>query len=122
MSSEEELIELEREGWRALSSDRGAAYYRHHLADEALMAFSFGVLTREEALEAIESAPPWESFEINAPRVVRLTDDSAVVVYSVVAQRAGEEPFSGVISSTFARTPAGEWKLAFHHQAPSAGA
>jgi hypothetical protein len=47
VSFEDELIELEREGWRALSSGAGGAYYRKRLTDNALMAFSFGVLTRE---------------------------------------------------------------------------
>jgi hypothetical protein len=117
MSFEDELIELEREGWRALCSSAGGAYYREHLTGNALMAFAFGVLTREAAIEAIESAPPWSSFEIDDPRVVALNEDSGVVVYAVVAQRAGHDPYSAVISSTFVRQD-GAWRLAFHQQTP----
>jgi hypothetical protein len=51
-------------------------------------------------------------------RVVQLNDDSGVVVYSVTAQRPGQEPYSAVISSTFVREEDG-WKLAFHQQSPS---
>ncbi len=115
---EQELVELEREGWEALTSARGGEYYREHLADDALMAFPFGVMTRDAAIEAMESAPPWSTFEIEDPQVVALTEDSGVVVYRATAQRAGQEPYSAVISSTFVRRD-GAWKLAFHQQTPA---
>jgi hypothetical protein len=41
-----------------------------------------------------------------------------VLVYSVVAQREGLEPYSAVVSSTYVRRD-GEWKLAFHQQTPT---
>lgn len=109
---------MERDGWEALVAGNGAAYYRRHLTANAIMAFSFGVLTREATIEAMESAPPWESFEMTDVRVVELGPDSGIVVYSVRAQRPGEEPYSAVISSTFVRDGDG-WKLAFHQQTPS---
>jgi len=112
------LVALEREGWEALASGRGGAYYGQHLADNALMAFSFGVMSRDAAIEAMESAPPWSTFEITDPQVVELTQDSGVVVYEAVAQRQGEERYSAVISSTFVRQD-GTWKLAFHQQTPN---
>jgi len=121
MSPEEVLVDVERAGWTALASGRGAAYYREHLTENALMAFSFGVLSRGQAIEAMESAPPWSSFEMKEPRVVELTGDSGVVVYSVVAQRDGQEPYSAVISSAFVRRE-GAWKLAFHQQTPAQSA
>lgn len=109
---------MEREGWEALVAGNGATYYRRHLTPNALMAFTFGVLTREATIEAMESAPPWESFEMIDVRVVELGPDSGIVVYSVRAQRPGEEPYSAVISSTFVRDGGG-WMLAFHQQTPS---
>lgn len=112
------LVDVEREGWEALSSGRGGAYYREHLTDDALMAFSFGVMTRDEAIAAMESAPPWASYEMKDPRVVELTEDSGVVVYAVEARRDGQEPYSAVVSSTFVRRD-GVWKLAFHQQTPA---
>ena len=116
--TEEPFLELERRGWEALSSDEGGAYYREHLADNALMAFPFGVMTCDEAIEAIETSQPWSHFEISDPRVVSLTDDSAVLVYSVVAQREEEETFTAIASSTFVRQQ-GAWRLAFHQQSPT---
>jgi hypothetical protein len=109
------LLGLEREGWEALSSGRGGAYYREHLAANALMAFPFGVMTRQDAIEAMASAPPWSMFEIHDARVVALTADSGVLVYRAVAQRTGDAPYFAVISSTYVRQ-GGSWKLAFHQQ------
>jgi hypothetical protein len=89
MDLEETLIEAERAGWNALTTAEGAAYYRERA-----------------------------QFEMRDPRVVTLTDASGVVVYSVVARRAGEEPYSAIVSSTFVRRGAA-WKLAFHQQTPA---
>lgn len=111
----EELIQVERRGWEALCSDEGVDYYRDHLTDDALMAFPFGVMERDEALRSMGSAEPWSSFEMEGARVVQLSPDCGVVVYSVTAQRPGQEPFSAVLSSTFVRQGA-DWKLAFHQQ------
>ena len=119
MALAEQLIQLEREGWEALVAGRGGAYYREHLSANAAMAFPFGVMTREAAIEGMESAPAWERFEIRDPQVVELGADSGVVIYSVVAQRPGQEPYSAVVSSTFVRD-AWTWKLAFHQQSPTA--
>jgi Domain of unknown function (DUF4440) len=113
--SADELIELERRGWEALSTDAGADYYRELLTDDALFAFPFGVMLREDALAAIAAAKPWSRFEMSGERVLRLTDDSATVVYSVVAEREGQEEFRATLSTTFVRRN-GEWKQAFHQQ------
>ena len=114
----ERMIALEREGWEALVAGHGEAYYREHLATNAMTAFPFGVLDREAALEATGSAPPWHHFEIRDPGVVELGGNSGVIVYNVVAQRSGHEPYSAVISSTFVED-GGSWRLAFHQQSPS---
>jgi hypothetical protein len=118
MDLAQQLIALEREGWEALVAGNGGAYYREHLSANAMMAFPFGVLDRDAALEAIGSAPPWERFEMRDPRVVQLSANSGIVVYSVTAQRPGQEPYSAVISSTFVNDAQG-WKLAFHQQSAS---
>jgi hypothetical protein len=117
MDLAERLIALEHEGWEAVVAGNGGAYYRKRLTANAVMAFPFGILTREDALEALEAARPWERFEIRDPQVVELGDDSGVVVYSVVAGRPGDEPYAAVVSSTFVRDHDG-WKLAFHQQSP----
>ena len=118
MADLEHLVDLERQGWEALSSARGAAHYREQLTSDALMAFPVGVLSREDTVQAIESAQPWTSFEIRDPRVVGLTPDSGIVVYSVTAQRAGHEPYTALVSSAYVQRD-GVWRLAFHQQTPA---
>ena len=70
MSDLDHLIDLERQGWDALSSGAGGTYYREHLTDDAVMAFPFGVLTRQDTIAAMESAPPWATYDIQDPRVI----------------------------------------------------
>lgn len=113
--TDDELVALEREGWVALSSAGGADYYREHLADGALMAFSSGVIDRRRALEAIESTPPWSRHDITDVQVLRLGQEAAVVVYRVRASRPGQADYEAVVSSTFVREGAA-WRLAFHQQ------
>jgi hypothetical protein len=115
---EQAVLTLEEEGWRALSSDAGADYYRTHLTDDALMVFPFGVLTREQSIEAIEAAPPWASYRIDEPRVVLLTEDSALVTYRATARREGDPTgYRAWITSVFVNRD-GTWKLALHQQSP----
>jgi hypothetical protein len=114
-SVSQELIAAERRGWEALCSDEASSYYEDHLTDDALMAFPFGVLDREQALTAMAAAERWSRFHMADPQVIPLGPDAGVVVYAVTAQRAEREPFSAIVSSTFVRS--GEnWKLAFHQQ------
>jgi hypothetical protein len=111
----QELIQVERRGWEALCSDDARGYYEEHLTDDAAMAFPFGVMDREQVLAAMAAAQPWSRYEIKDPRVIALGPHCGVVVYSVTAQREGDEPFSAVLSSTFVRR-GDQWKLAFHQQ------
>ncbi|MGA8246780.1 MAG: nuclear transport factor 2 family protein [Nocardioides sp.] len=111
----QELIQVERRGWDALCTDDAVTYYASHLADDAVMAFPFGIMQREEALSAMATAQPWSHYEMEDPTVIALGRDSGVVVYRVTAEREGQEPFSAVLSSTFVRHGT-DWKLAFHQQ------
>lgn len=52
MELAERLIALEHEGWHALVAGNGGAYYRKHLTANAVMAFPFGTLPREDAVAA----------------------------------------------------------------------
>jgi hypothetical protein len=54
MSLAQRLIALEHEGWAALVAGAGGRYYREHLAEDALMALPFGVLSRTATIEAMQ--------------------------------------------------------------------
>jgi len=115
-----ELVQAETEGWQALTTPSGADYYEDHLTDGAIMAFPFGVMTREEAIAAMRSAEPWTSFEITEPLVVELGRDSGVLAYRATARRQGQPEYTAVMSSVYVRED-GRWMLAFHQQTPVMG-
>jgi hypothetical protein len=50
-------------------------------------------------------------------RVLRPTQDTAVVTYRALAHRTGSGPYSALISSVYVRRRDG-WKLALHQQTP----
>ncbi len=115
-----ELIDLEEQGWRALSSNADAArdFYGRMLLEDAVMVFPGRMRIRgREAILASLAAQPWESFRITHADTVSLTTDVATLVYEVVAQRAGNAPYSALVSSTYVRSSR-RWRLAFHQQTP----
>jgi hypothetical protein len=75
---EQELLEAEWEGWRAWAFGRGGEHYRQHLAANAVMAFPFGVMSRQEAIDAMEAAPPWSSFDLVDSQVVECPRTAAL--------------------------------------------
>lgn len=116
----QELIELEKQGWRALPSEgeAGKDFYSSVLAEDAVMLFPGGILIdgKENILESIGSQP-WESFEIEDPRVIRLSEDAGVLAYKVSAQREGSDLYVALVSSIYVLDQ-GTWRLVFHQQTP----
>lgn len=114
------LIDLEKQGWQALSSagDAGKRFYDTILRDDAVMLFPGGLLLegKEQILESL-AAQPWKSYQIDDLRTLPLGDEAATVVYKVTAKREGREPYEALISSTYA-LDAGAWKLVHHQQTP----
>jgi hypothetical protein len=117
---ESELIRLEEQGWRALSStgEAAAEFYDRILDDRVVMLLPGGmVLDDRAAIVQSMSGQPWSSFELDDLRVLQPTADTAVVTYGVVAQREGSPEYSALMSSLYVRRAKG-WKLAFHQQTP----
>ncbi len=116
----QDLIELEKQGWQALSSGSEASerFYGAILRDDAVMLFPGGMrIEGKEQILASFAAQPWASFQIDAPKVIALSEHAGVVVYGVSAQREGSEPYKALISSTYVRSNGG-WKLVLHQQTP----
>jgi hypothetical protein len=115
------LLALEEEGWQALSTDGGAAFYEEILTPHALMVVPGMVLTKERAVKEIDAGTPWTAFRIEDPLVVRLTEQSAVLTYRATARRGGEPAHVILMTSVYVEN-SGSWKLAFHQQTPIDGA
>jgi hypothetical protein len=114
---EHTLLALEDEGWRALSSDWGAEFFGQLLTANSLMVFPGIVLSKDRALAEIAKAPPWAEFRVDELRVVRLTEQSAVLTYRATAHRAGEPEYHALMSSMYVEN-GGSWRMAFHQQTP----
>lgn len=120
MSVTRELIDLEEQGWRALSTegDAGKTFYASVLREDAVMLFPGGmrIVGRERILESL-GTQPWGSFHIENPMVLPLAASAATLVYTVKAQRNGSEPYVALISSTYVHDRA--WQLVVHQQTPA---
>lgn len=115
-----ELIDLEEEGWRALSStgEAATAFYDRVLDDRATMLLPGGLVLDDRAtILRSMGGQPWSWFEIDGMRVMRPTPETGVVAYGVVAGRAAAGRYSALVSSHYVKRPDG-WKLTFHQQTP----
>ena len=108
---------MEDAGWQALSRGSGAEHYDRRLTENAIMVFSFGVLSREESIGTMRSTHPWSSYQIEQSQVTVLNDRSAVLTYRATAQREGESPYVAFISTVFVLVD-GVWMTALHQQSP----
>lgn len=117
----EDLLDIEERGWQALSSEGNAAkrFYASVLAEDAVMVFPGGLLLegKERILASMEQSP-WQKVQIETPRLVSLSNNARAIVYKVTAQREGDEPYTALISSTYALRE-GKWRLIVHQQTPT---
>ena len=74
----EELLQIERAGWQAISAHKGAEFYSSRLTEDALMVLPGDlVLDRQTALDSIDGPVPWEWFRLENDRFVRLGEEAA---------------------------------------------
>lgn len=115
-----ELMELEEQGWRALSTegDAGRKFYASVLREDAVMLFPGGmrIVGRERILQSL-GAQSWDLFHIENPIVIPLAPNAATLVYTVRAQRKGSEPYVALITSTYAHDRT--WHLVVHQHTPT---
>ena len=113
----QELLTLEEKGWKALATDQktARAFYAEVLHDDALMLFPGGMrLEGKDAILAALAAQPWQRYDLSETQVIDL-GDAGVLVYRVTAVRAGAQPYTALVSSTYAREDDG-WRLIVHQQ------
>lgn len=114
----EELLALEHRGWKSLCEGTGADFYAQIMTPDAVMVLAHGlVLDRDAVRGSLNNAPPWDRYEIRDERLVQLTEDTAALVYTGHAFRAGEPEFLALMSSVYIRRN-GEWRLVLYQQTP----
>lgn len=118
MDEMKELLALEKQGWKALSTegDAGKRFYRSILREDAIMVFPGGMIVdgKKEVLDSLD-AQPWDTYQITEHRMISLLGKSSVLIYRVKATRGNSEPYEALISSTYVKE-AGSWKLVCHQQ------
>jgi Domain of unknown function (DUF4440) len=111
------LLQLEEEGWQALSSSDPVSFCQEWLADDAVVIVPGMIISRAEFLQALAHEEPWASHRIEEPQTLQLTGDSAALVYRVTARREGQPTFTGLLTSVYVNR-AGRWRLTLHQQTP----
>lgn len=113
------LVELERQGWIALSTsgEVAAHHYDSVLADEILFLLPGGLVIddREEALRTFRGTP-WTTFELSDPQVLLFSETTAALTYRARARRDGEQ-YEALCNSTYVLSD-NRWRLALHQQTP----
>jgi hypothetical protein len=113
------LLDLERRGWDSLCDGTGSAFYGSVMTDDALMVLANGqVMTRDEVVQALSAAPPWDSYELADVRLV-MAGAGAALVYVGTARRQGADDVVCAMSSVYVATDEG-WRLVLYTQTPVA--
>jgi hypothetical protein len=115
MSLKADLLALESKFW---SGD--AAYYREHLDDKCLTAFTdmAGVSSRKDIAAMVKKGDPhWRNLIIELKGLLEPAPGVAILTYEASADRAEDEHYEAIASSLYVLRD-GAWKLAFHQQTP----
>lgn len=114
-----ELLDLEHQGWRSLCDSTGADVYGRIMTSDGVMVLAHGqVMDRQAVIDSLNDAPPWRTYDIADERLISLSDDHAIVVYTGHAYRDEDEPaFIALMSSVYVRHD-GTWRLALYQQTP----
>ena len=114
----DDVLVLERRFWTEGGGD--PAFWRTHFASEGLVALSFGVMDKDQTVDAMGRAQPWRAVEMTDPRVRSLGDHAVLLTYRADAVREDDSTYAAVVGSVYVRYD-GDWQLAFHQQSPVAG-
>jgi uncharacterized protein (TIGR02246 family) len=118
MGTEKTLLALEDEMWRANRAGDGA-FYAHLLRDDALVVSRYGVAGKEQIVPVIDKNDnPYLRTDLSNQRVLRITDDSALVTYeaAVTALVNGAEVSFRVLATSVYAYDGQRWRGVFHQQ------
>lgn len=114
----DELLDLEHQGWKSLCNSTGAEFYGQIMTPDGVMVLAHGqVFDRQAVIDSLNQAPPWRTYDITDARLIALSDDHAILVYTGSAYRDEDERFTALMSSVYTRQH-GAWRLALYQQTP----
>lgn len=113
-----ELLERERAGWDSLCEGTGGDFYGNTMTEDARMVLANGaVMTRDDVIDSLDEAPPWDSYDISDPLLITLSSDVVALVYVGTGHRTEGDDFTGIMTSTYIRDGS-DWKLGLYQQTP----
>lgn len=112
------LLALERQFWNG-----DAAFYRQHLDDTCLVAFTqmSGAFGKGDIADSIKDGTRWRDLQMALKGIVEPAPGVAILTYQASAKRPDGAPYEALVSSGYVkRSNDGEaaWKMAFHQQTP----
>ncbi|WP_152266552.1 nuclear transport factor 2 family protein [Agriterribacter humi] len=115
---EKQLMAIERKLWT-----NDPVLYKNNLLKGALLVFGeTGVITRDFAVDAIKTENAenrkWAEVEFGAIHCVKLTEDVALLTYTVSSRWNYESTAVTALASSAYVKHGPDWKLAFHQQTP----
>ena len=116
---EKQLMDIERKLWT-----NDPVWYENSLLKDAVLVFGeTGVIKRDFAVDAIKTENAenrkWAEVAFSAVRCVALTDDVALLTYTVSSRWNYENTAVGALASSVYVKNGSNWKLAFHQQTPT---
>jgi hypothetical protein len=118
----EELLALEKEGWRAVTTGEAAVFAERMLAGDMMLVLPGMVLDRAEVVGLWLEAVPWEQFDIECDiegaSVIPLTPGGAVLTYRVTLSRRCDVTTYRAQCTTVYRRMSRRWRLVFHQLTP----
>ncbi|MGX5914312.1 hypothetical protein ACR0ST_06215 [Aliidiomarina sp. Khilg15.8] len=115
-----EIIQLEKKGWEALSTDSDSAreFFSSVLHRDAVLLRPGDnrIADVDDILKSI-TKNPWKGFKMENERAIALSDKVAVFIYRLNAERESGEMYSALVSSTYVEEE-GELKLIVNQHTP----
>jgi hypothetical protein len=117
--TEQTLLALEEEMWRA-NREGDSAFYDRMLRSDATLVSKYGVATKQEIVPLIQAnRNPFIRTALSDQRVIEINAGSALITYradyTALVEGVGEVDHSVLASSVYARE-GDEWKSVFHQQ------
>jgi hypothetical protein len=109
-------LELEHACWDAIVAGTAAEFLDRVMTDEAVLLLADITLRRKEILEYYASPSPWNGYQLEAPRLVELTDAAVVVTYTARLLRPGSAAPEVLACSSVYVLDEGTWRRSFHEQ------
>lgn len=116
---EKTLIELEEKNWQA-NVNEDLSYFLEHTTDNMLAVAPFGIFDKHAIAAQIEKkqGAPFKSARIEDPRVMVLTNESALVTYKIMIEAIfqGKDIVLQRYSTSVYVKRNGDWKVSFSQQ------